>query len=198
MKLTSGVMRLASRYGYAGGRGQSSISGGFGHVHPCPHYHQGEAERGGRRETPGNARRHTVGHRLLGKSWWFLESRISLGLTIRKKGLETAVADGAICTSACALAWLGGSPRRMGQDARIGFHEPRDPSSGESSLKGEANIANYIRQLGLPYAALSFILRADPKSIAWLTDASSSAYRVFYVELRRDQAERYFGATNPS
>ena len=126
-----------------------------------------------------------------------LRVAISLGLTIRKKGLETAVADGAICTSACALAWLGGSPRRMGQDARIGFHEPRDPSSGESSLKGEANIANYIRQLGLPYAALSLILRADPKSIAWLTDASSSAYRVFYVELRRDQAERYFGATNP-
>ena len=27
--------------------------------------------------------------------------------------------------------------------------------------------------------------------MAWLTEASSSVYRIFYVELRRDQAERY-------
>ena len=111
---------------------------------------------------------------------------ISLGLTIRKRGLETGVADGAICTSACALAWLGGSPRRMGQNAHIGFHEPWDPSNRESSLKGDAAIANYIRQLGLPYAALSLLLRAGPSSMAWMTEASSSAYRIHYVELRSD------------
>jgi len=79
----------------------------------------------------------------------------------------------------------------MGQHAHIGFHEPLDPSTGESSLTGDATIANYIRQLGLPYAALSLILRAGPRSVAWLTDASSSAYRIHYVELRSDQAERY-------
>jgi hypothetical protein len=116
---------------------------------------------------------------------------ISLGLTIRKRGLETGVADGAICTSACALAWLGGSPRRMGRHAHIGFHEPWDPSNRESSLKGDAAIANYIRQLGLPYAALSLLLRAGPSSMAWMTEASSSAYRIHYVELRSDQAERF-------
>jgi hypothetical protein len=116
---------------------------------------------------------------------------ISLGLTIRKRGLETAVADGAICTSACALAWLGGSPRRIGQHAHIGFHEPWDPSTRESSLKGDAAIANYIRQLGLPYAALLLLLRAGPSSMEWLTEASSSAYRIHYVELRSDQSERF-------
>jgi hypothetical protein len=111
---------------------------------------------------------------------------ISLGLTIRKRGLETAVADGATCASACALAWLGRTPRRMAQDARIGFHEPLDPSTGVSSLKGDAAIGNFIRQLGLPFAALSFLLRAGPGSMAWLTEASSSAYRIHYVELRSD------------
>ena len=77
-------------------------------------------------------------------------------------------ADGAICTSACALAWLGGSPRRMGQDAHIDFYEPWDPSTRESSsLKGEAAIANYIRQLGLPYAALLLLLRAQTLCEPW-------------------------------
>jgi hypothetical protein len=40
----------------------------------------------------------------------------------------------------------------MGLDAHIGFHEPLDLSTGEY-----AAIASYIRQLGLPYAALSLL-----------------------------------------
>jgi hypothetical protein len=81
----------------------------------------------------------------------------------------------------------------MGQNAHIGFHEPWDPGTRESSLRGDAAIANYIRQLGLPYAALSLLLRAGPSSMAWLTEVSSSAYRIHYVELRSDQAERFRG-----
>jgi hypothetical protein len=45
---------------------------------------------------------------------------ITIGLTIRKRKLQTAVADRMTCASACAIAWLGGTPRRMGEDARIG------------------------------------------------------------------------------
>ena len=120
-----------------------------------------------------------------------LTAAISIGLTIRKRRLETAVADGATCTSACAMAWLGGTPRRMGEGARVGFHEPWDPKTKESSLKGNVLIASYVRQLGLPLGVVTFIVNAGPRSMAWLTEASSSAYRIFYVELRRDQAERY-------
>ena len=79
----------------------------------------------------------------------------------------------------------------MGEGARVGFHEPWDPKTKESSLKGNVLIANYVRQLGLPSGVVTFIVNAGPTSMAWLTEASSSAYRIFYVELRRDQAERY-------
>ena len=114
---------------------------------------------------------------------------------IKKERLETAVADGKTCASACALAWLGGTPRRMGEDARIGFHEPSKPNTQEPSLEGNAVIGNYVRQLGLSYAALTLILRADPKSMTWLTETQSIAYNVHYSELRRDQAERYRSVT---
>jgi hypothetical protein len=49
-----------------------------------------------------------------------LGAAISIGLTIRKRKFETAIADGATCVSACALAWLGGSPHRIGEYAHIG------------------------------------------------------------------------------
>jgi len=47
---------------------------------------------------------------------------IEIGTTIRLKGFASAVPDGARCASACALAWLGGTTRFMGNGAQIGFH----------------------------------------------------------------------------
>jgi hypothetical protein len=52
---------------------------------------------------------------------------IAMGLIVRIRGFETAVADETTCASACALVWLGGNPRRLGKDARIGFHASRSP-----------------------------------------------------------------------
>ena len=38
---------------------------------------------------------------------------IQIGETIRLKGFTTVVAGNARCASACAIAWLGGTPRLM-------------------------------------------------------------------------------------
>jgi hypothetical protein len=120
-----------------------------------------------------------------------LTAAISIGLTIRKKGFETAVIGGATCVSACALAWLGGSPRRMGEGASIGFHRPRNRKTKEPTPQGDALVEAYARQLKLPHAALTVLLRAEPGSMTWLTETQASAYGVHYSELRQDQAERY-------
>ena len=82
-------------------------------------------------------------------------------------------------------------PASHGGGRSHGFHEPWDPKTKESSRKGDALIGNYARQLRLPLDAVTFFVNAGPRSMAWLTEASSSVYRIFYVELRRDQAERY-------
>jgi hypothetical protein len=116
---------------------------------------------------------------------------ISIGLTIRNKGFETAVIGGATCVSACALAWLGGKPRRMGEGANIGFHRPRNRKTQEPTSRGDALVEAYARQVDLPQAALTILLRADPGSMTWMTETQANAYGVHYSELRRDQVERY-------
>jgi hypothetical protein len=53
---------------------------------------------------------------------------ITIGEAIRLKGFSSVV-DGR-CASACALAWLGGTPRYMADGAQIGFHAAFDPDLG--------------------------------------------------------------------
>jgi hypothetical protein len=120
-----------------------------------------------------------------------LTAAIGIGLTIRKKGFETAVIDGATCVSACALAWLGGSPRRMGEGASIGFHRPRSQKTKEPTAQGDALVEAYANELKLPHAALALLIGADRGSMTWMTDMQASASGVHYSELRKDQAERY-------
>jgi hypothetical protein len=120
-----------------------------------------------------------------------LTTAIGIGLTIRQRGFETAVIGGATCVSACALAWLGGNPRRMGDDANIGFHRPRNRQTKEPTPQGDALVEAYARQLKLPHAALTLLISANPGSMTWMTDAQASAYGIHYSELRWDQAARY-------
>jgi ATP-dependent protease ClpP protease subunit len=120
-----------------------------------------------------------------------LTAAISIGLTIRKKGFETAIIDGATCVSACALAWLGGSPRRMGEGASIGFHRPRNRKTKEPTARGDALVEAYANELKLPHAALTLLISADRGSMTWMTETQASAYGVHYSELRQDQVERY-------
>jgi hypothetical protein len=61
---------------------------------------------------------------------------IEIGKTIRLKSFATAVLDGLRCASACAFAWLGGSPRsggRIQEYARVRARESgiRARQSGE-------------------------------------------------------------------
>jgi hypothetical protein len=58
-----------------------------------------------------------------------------IGETIRLKNFVTVVLDDDACASACALAWLGGTRRLMGERAKIGFHAAHDARSGTVSLR---------------------------------------------------------------
>ena len=51
-----------------------------------------------------------------------LVAGIRIGTVIREKKFATVIPDAASCASACALAWLGGAKRFMGQGASVGFH----------------------------------------------------------------------------
>jgi hypothetical protein len=81
-----------------------------------------------------------------------------------------AVADNALCASACALVWLGGKERFMGKNARIGFHAAREDDSLEVSSTGNAIVGAYLYQVGITdFRTITFITRARPDAMTWLT-----------------------------
>ncbi|MDX8517195.1 hypothetical protein [Mesorhizobium dulcispinae] len=76
---------------------------------------------------------------------------LEIGRSIRLRGFSTAVASDTLCASACALAWLAGTPRLAGQTANIGFHASYIVKDGTPSETGVGNalIGAYLNQLGL-------------------------------------------------
>lgn len=50
-----------------------------------------------------------------------------MGRALSTYGVKTMIADGDVCASSCAVAYLGGTERLMGKDAVIMFHSPYLP-----------------------------------------------------------------------
>jgi hypothetical protein len=96
---------------------------------------------------------------------------VRIGALIRERGFTTLVPDGARCASACAVAWLGGLQRLMGNGSKVGFHAAyvlkghRTVESGP----GNAVLGAYLFQLGLSEDSIVYITQADPNSINWLS-----------------------------
>jgi hypothetical protein len=96
---------------------------------------------------------------------------MEIGRAIRLKGFGTLVPQGFQCASACALAWLGGSPRFMGHDATVGFHAVFTTNNGQDTVSsaGNAVVGAYLDQLGLSMQAITYITEKQPNDIQWLT-----------------------------
>ncbi len=99
---------------------------------------------------------------------------VLIGRAIRKRGFHTIVPSSVKCTSACALAWLGGARRFMGEGARIGFHAAYSLRRGRAVRHAGANthVVTYMRQLGLSSRAIAR-LHASPGGMYWLTRGSA-------------------------
>jgi hypothetical protein len=115
---------------------------------------------------------------LLGSNGGNLVAGIEIGKAVRLKGFGTFVPDGATCASACALAWLGGRVRAMGEGAKIGFHAASFSSNGEVTSAGNALVGAYLNQLGLPTSAVIYISETPPGAIRWLTFADAQAHGI--------------------
>lgn len=126
--------------------------------------------------------RATVSFRSEGGS---LVAGLRIGALIREKKFPTLVPDGAVCASACALAWLGGARRFVGQGANVGFHAAyvlRSNGPAESG-PGNAVMGAYLNQLGLSETAILYITKTAPTSIQWMTLEDASAYGIDVARL---------------
>jgi hypothetical protein len=109
-----------------------------------------------------------------------LLAAIRIGALIRERGFITLVPDEARCASACAVAWLGGLQRLMGNGSKVGFHAAyvlkgrRPVESGP----GNAVLGAYLFQLGLSEDSIVYITEADPNSINWLSREEAAQHGI--------------------
>ncbi len=95
---------------------------------------------------------------------------LSIGAAIRAKGYATGVVSGAQCASACALMWLAGTKRLLGNSAKVGFHAAYVIADDNAQESGQANalVGAYLSKLGLSYRAIAYVTAAGPGQMSWL------------------------------
>jgi hypothetical protein len=120
-----------------------------------------------------------------------LVAGIRIGGLIREKKYTTIVPDGAACASACALAWLGGTRRYMGQGASVGFHAAYVLKSYGpiESGSGNAILGAYLNQLGLSEDAIVYITKTAPTSIQWMNLRDATEHGIAVLPLSPQQVE---------
>lgn len=100
---------------------------------------------------------------------------IEIGRAIRLKQFTTFVAGDLYCTSACALAWLGGTKRVMASTAHVGFHAVYVDEGGQirESGSGNAVVGAYLNQLGLSQNAVAYLTAPPPSTLQWLSPSDA-------------------------
>jgi hypothetical protein len=111
-----------------------------------------------------------------------------IGDWIRKRGMSTFVPGDRTCTSACALIWLAGVPRTVGDTPQIGFHAVYDPKTQRETGSGNAVVGAYLTNLGISIKAIVFMTRKGPTSVEWLTPALAREFGVAWVMLQPPRA----------
>ena len=113
---------------------------------------------------------------------------VQIGDRIRKRSMSTFVPADRTCTSACALIWLAGSPRTVGDTPQIGFHAVYDPTTRRETGAGNAVVGAYLRDLGIGYKAIVFMTRKGPTSVEWLTPNLAKELGVAWAMLQPPRA----------
>jgi hypothetical protein len=106
-----------------------------------------------------------------------------LAAAIKVAKISTTVAQGAVCASACFLAFAAGERKFVGYGALIGVHKASDKGGRETAASGEATrlMARFAKELGVPYLIISRMLSTPSKEIGWLDLQDLQSMRVSMV-----------------
>ena len=106
-----------------------------------------------------------------------LREAIRIGNEIRARGLGTAVGAHSSCASACAVVFLSGQTKYLGNHAAVGLHMARY-ADGRRSPVGTEIMAQYLSRVGVPDRILARMSRTAPDDIAWLSRADQKALNI--------------------
>jgi hypothetical protein len=60
-----------------------------------------------------------------------LNQSLAIGRLVRERKIAILIPNGAICSSGCAMVWLGGIPRDIHGNGRLGFHSAREQGQAD-------------------------------------------------------------------
>jgi hypothetical protein len=107
---------------------------------------------------------------------------------LRKRGMLTFVPGDRTCASSCALIWVAGRLRTVGDTPQIGFHAAYDADTGRETGAGNAVIGAYLRDLGFGYKAIHFMTHKGPTNLEWLTPDLAQEVGVAWFMLQPPRA----------
>jgi hypothetical protein len=98
---------------------------------------------------------------------------ILIGAIVNDQKWNTSVPSENVCASACTFIWLAGGRRFAGQSAHIGFHGVYDEKTKRPIAAGNAVAGAYLRDLGLSYTAIAWMMAKPADKTDWLTSAKA-------------------------
>lgn len=115
-----------------------------------------------------------------------LDDAMAMARLIRERGLDTEVADGALCASSCPLLMAGGKHRAAGEKAAIGVHQFYAAAAIETSPEQimadaqatTARISRHLASLDVDPALWLHALDTPPRALYYFSREELAAYRL--------------------
>ena len=113
---------------------------------------------------------------------------MQIGELVRKRRMLTFVPGDHTCASACALIWVSGWLRTVGDTPQIGFHAAYDKDTQRETGAANALVGAYLRDLEFSYKAIHFMTRKGPTGLEWLTPDLAKEVGVAWFMLQPPRA----------
>lgn len=115
-----------------------------------------------------------------------LDDALAIAKLIREHGLETRVAEGALCASSCPLVMAGGTVRSAEERSAVGLHQfyaiggelPGAVQAMSDAQATTARISRHLADLGVDPAMWLHALETPPRSLYYLTAEEMRRYRL--------------------
>ncbi|WP_245428617.1 hypothetical protein [Kumtagia ephedrae] len=115
-----------------------------------------------------------------------LEDAMAMARLVRERGLDTEVADGALCASSCPLVLAGGEHRAAGSKAAIGVHQfyaatasAAEPAQVMADAQmTTARISRHLAAMGVDPALWLHALDTPPRALYYFSPEEMTGYRL--------------------
>jgi hypothetical protein len=127
---------------------------------------------------------------------------MDIGRQIRVRSMETKVAKGDSCVSACVFVFVAGVSRHLHFGGQLGIHRPYSTGTGYTSPQDadrqykqmDASVRAYFKEMNISETLADDMLRIRPQDVKFLDFAGADQYGLNDDDPAHAEAEASFGA----